>query len=165
MKLRIVSTVLLLCLFVVSAIACSSNSSQSLPLATPTPTSAVCSCANINDYYDAGSCVLTYLVTEAATTLDGKQLQATLSDALDYSGAHDTERSQENDGGWVLDITFYPEVVDHLPALADILTHLSTWMSGGFTGTYYNTRWNITPEGCIEAIDGNAIRLLTALQN
>ena len=130
---------------------------------SPTATYAGAACPCVNQQYpsSAQDCVAQYLLHDAATTYNGRQLQATLADAFEYSGMVENEQIHYADGRWEINFHFHPYGIEQFPELADILTVLSTHNQE----EVYNTRWEINPEGCIEATNGNAIRLLTELQN
>ena len=157
---KLVSTLVIACFLSIVIAQAGCNRSQTTLVTTPASINSACLCANTTNEWDAESCVNKYLITDAATTYNGKQVQAALADAYGY--AYHGDCRGDADGSWEINVYFDPWVVDEVPALKNIFTQTS--LCGPNSREAYNTGWLITPAGCIQAIDGNAIRLLAALQ-
>jgi hypothetical protein len=128
---------------------------------TATSTGSSCPCAGMSDEWAAEECVNNYLFTDAATTYNGKQVQAALADA--FNAAYHGDYNQYSDGSWETNTYFDTYAIEDEPLLVDIFTQTS--LCGPNSREAYNMRWRITSTGCIQGMDGNAMRLLTELQN
>ena len=132
----------------------------------PIPTSALtgypCPCGNLSDELIAEECVWSYLLGDAATTSDGRQVQAAVADAF-KSGALHGECIHFPDGSWPVNTYFDILTIEDKPLLNDIFSQTS--ICGPSNRESYNTEWSITSAGCVHGVDGNAMRLLTELQN
>jgi len=121
-----------------------------------------CPCGDISYEWDAEDCVWSYLLSDAATTDDGRKVQAAVADAFE-SGALRGTCLQSADGSWTVNTYFDTWAIEDEPLLGYIFTQTS--ICGPSNREAYNTAWSITSEGCVQGIDGNAMRLLTELQN
>jgi hypothetical protein len=134
----------------------------------PVPTSAFtgypCPCGNLSDEWVAEECVWNYLMGDAATTDDGRKVQAAITDAFESETArHHGDCQLFPDGSWTVNTYFDLETIEDAPLLGDIFAQTS--LCGPNNRESYNTEWSITSEGCVQGVDGNAMRLLTELQN
>jgi hypothetical protein len=132
------------------------------PIPTSTLTGYLCPCGELSDEWVVEECVWSFLLGDAATTDDGRQIQAAVADAFE-SGSYHGDCQQFSDGSWTVNTYFDTWIIEDEPLLYDIFSQTS--ICGPSNRESYNTAWSITPEGCIQGVDGNAERLLIELRN
>jgi len=130
--------------------------------AAPSTAGSSCPCAGQSTEWDAESCVSSYITTDAATTYNGRQVQAALLDAYG-SGVYHGNCQKYNDVSWDVSVYFDTWAIEDEPLLNGIITQTS--LNGPNNRESYSLQWHITSAGCIQATNGNALRLLTELQH